>query len=976
MLTAKSAIPLIKKGNVLWSRFDKTAIDGISIFTSSPGYLADEGLAEALIEDNRPILWLRLGHEDEDPATLLLSLIESARHLKPEIGKTTLEKMKLNPGPLMGWSGLYKLLAQELTDAFTVTSVIVLENIDLLNTTPHTSLLLRDQFLVHFPPTISQILTSNQPVPSLKQVQQAKQYGNLDLKIGYETLSLLAEAYQSNLSIECLQKIIKLFDGRGVVLAGILEICQDFGIDFMKDIIYRSKNINQLLTSIVQARIAGAGMEEISALLLSFRLGYCHPELSHVAFGQPVIPLGPWMQSLSNGWFRLRKIWGKPILDALGQEGRLAREARLLPVAEFLSHHGAVGKAVEISLVQKSYSLAAQLITKTVDEMMDLGQWFTLEGWFNKLPDGVIRAYPKLIYAQGEIAAVNRCFTDARRLFNLSTSLFYNRGENAEACKSMLAESTIASWEGEDNQARTFARAAESLARQSGLTDQLTYAIWYLTSFAASSNTLGEALDFLKQVREDLIDPFLSALFHKTRDLINNQIRLQSKRNSLYQEYLLTSKTVRENLDSLQRLIGSPPSNLEDVFIGRGWSNTPLIMKIPTRNPLLEIVKFRQKPSFLKRIFQFLSRIKSKKPPSESDELVAQSKEIDSTVGWIIQPQLLSQMIQNPESEPQSIPPNKSDQQSMGSLRNEVEKSLSAAEPDQPNDQAKHPDISQPLESDLSRREETLETTPPPNIINGGKDSTLSIIVYCLGSFRVYQDDKEVAEWNSYKARDIFKYLLAHPNKSIAKDILIETFWPETDPKAGRRNLHQAIYSLRQTLRGDQPEFHHIWFENDTYFLNPDMDLWLDFQEFERCINTGRQFEKAGRHDEAIQQYATAEQLYQGDFLQDDLYEDWPILQREFLLNTYMNLVERLSTLYINNHQFASVVPICQKVITKDRTHETAHRLLMQCYTSQGLRHLAVRQYQTCIKALREELDISPSEETIALYDCILKKCD
>jgi len=40
----------------------------------------------------------------------------------------------------------------------------------------------------------------------------------------------------------------------------------------------------------------------------------------------------------------------------------------------------------------------------------------------------------------------------------------------------------------------------------------------------------------------------------------------------------------------------------------------------------------------------------------------------------------------------------------------------------------------------------------------------------------------------------------------------------------------------------------------------------------------------------------------------------------------------------------------------------------MQCYLGQGQRHLAVRQYQTCVEALREELDLTPAEETVALY--------
>jgi DNA-binding SARP family transcriptional activator len=247
-----------------------------------------------------------------------------------------------------------------------------------------------------------------------------------------------------------------------------------------------------------------------------------------------------------------------------------------------------------------------------------------------------------------------------------------------------------------------------------------------------------------------------------------------------------------------------------------------------------------------------------------------------------------------------------------------------------------------------------------------------SLVIYCLGPFRVFQGDKEITEWRSFKGRDILKYLLMYRDAPVAKDILTDVFWPEVDPKAARRNLHQTIYSLRQTLRGEQPTFHHIWFENECYFLNPQMDIWLDFLEFEKYIQAGKQLDHDESLEDAIKIYETAEQLYQGDFLQEDLYEDWPVVQRQNLFNRYLRLADRLTELYMLKHRYAAVVTICTKVLAKDRTNETAHRQLMQCYLVQGLRHLAVRQFRICDRALREELGILPSEETVDLYHRIV----
>jgi DNA-binding SARP family transcriptional activator len=243
-----------------------------------------------------------------------------------------------------------------------------------------------------------------------------------------------------------------------------------------------------------------------------------------------------------------------------------------------------------------------------------------------------------------------------------------------------------------------------------------------------------------------------------------------------------------------------------------------------------------------------------------------------------------------------------------------------------------------------------------------------SLVVYCLGPFRVYQNDQLIADWIGLKGQCVLKYLVAHRGRPIAKDILMDVLWPDADSDAARRNLHQAVYCLRQTLRRGHPDFEHIQFENDCYLLNPEMDIWLDFEEFKRHVRAGRRLDAAGQLAEAIAEYSVAESLYQGDFLEEDLYEDWPRLQREHTRATYLDIVDRLSEHYVRQSEYTAATALCRKVLAQDNCYEEAHRRLIQCYLAQGQRHLAVRQYQSCVQALREELDLAPSEETAELY--------
>ncbi len=249
---------------------------------------------------------------------------------------------------------------------------------------------------------------------------------------------------------------------------------------------------------------------------------------------------------------------------------------------------------------------------------------------------------------------------------------------------------------------------------------------------------------------------------------------------------------------------------------------------------------------------------------------------------------------------------------------------------------------------------------------------TYSFVVYCLGPFQAFQNDQLIADWNGLKGVCILKYLISHYNRPVAKDILMDVFWPDADPEAARRNLHQAVYSLRQTLKGMQPDIQLIQFKNDSYCISPEVVIWIDFIEFKQRVKEGRHLEGAGQLPEAMAQYGIAEGLYQGDFLEEDLYIDWPGLQRDQLHNIYLESVDRLTQYYLKRGEYTTVVTLCKRVLTRDNCDETMHKRLMESYFAQGQRNLAVRQYQNCLRALKEELDLPPSEEIVELYQRII----
>lgn len=248
------------------------------------------------------------------------------------------------------------------------------------------------------------------------------------------------------------------------------------------------------------------------------------------------------------------------------------------------------------------------------------------------------------------------------------------------------------------------------------------------------------------------------------------------------------------------------------------------------------------------------------------------------------------------------------------------------------------------------------------------KPSASTLFIYCLGIFRVYQNEKLIEKWLGHKSKSIFKYMLIHQDHPIHCEILMDVFWPDVDPEAARRNLHQAIYLLRQTLQTGSPDLPYVLSEDGGYRFNPELELWIDSEAFGRCYETGQQLERQGRMLEAVREYEMAESLYQGEFLVEDIYEDWSLMHRENLKHTHLDILDRLSQYYCAQEQFALCIAYCQKILQVDNCREDAHCCLMRCYLHQGQRHLALRQYHLCVEALARELEVSPMPATVELY--------
>ena len=201
----------------------------------------------------------------------------------------------------------------------------------------------------------------------------------------------------------------------------------------------------------------------------------------------------------------------------------------------------------------------------------------------------------------------------------------------------------------------------------------------------------------------------------------------------------------------------------------------------------------------------------------------------------------------------------------------------------------------------------------------------------------------------------------------------MEAFWPEASPEASRNSLNVAMHELRQAFRihTGTPV---IVYQEGVYGINPDLEIWLDVEEYERHLLASQQLEAAGQLNLAMDELEVATSLYQGDFMQDDPYEEWAVLDRTRLRIAYLDTLDRLSSIYFGQGKYSACVSLSQRILECDNCREDAHRRLMRCYSRQGQHNLALRQYQLCLETLQHELDVEPEPDTVQLAGRIRRR--
>jgi DNA-binding SARP family transcriptional activator len=239
-----------------------------------------------------------------------------------------------------------------------------------------------------------------------------------------------------------------------------------------------------------------------------------------------------------------------------------------------------------------------------------------------------------------------------------------------------------------------------------------------------------------------------------------------------------------------------------------------------------------------------------------------------------------------------------------------------------------------------------------------------AVQVYVLGGFRVVVRGHGVDDhaWRRKTARQLFKCLLSRPKRRMTRNEVVELFWPDSDAEAASTNLRSTIHAMRRALAPaeETDALGMVFGDRDRVWLRPDVELWVDADEFERAV------QQASRSPDPLSLLEQASALYAGHYLPDDLYEDWATDRREALKQDWAGVQIRLSRELERRGDADSATYHLQRRLQLDPCDERAAQEAMQLLARHGRRSEALRMYQRLVQALADELGVEPSEETRA----------
>lgn len=246
-----------------------------------------------------------------------------------------------------------------------------------------------------------------------------------------------------------------------------------------------------------------------------------------------------------------------------------------------------------------------------------------------------------------------------------------------------------------------------------------------------------------------------------------------------------------------------------------------------------------------------------------------------------------------------------------------------------------------------------------------------TVHVQLFGKFGISVDNDPDCLLSGRKEQELFVYLLLYRERQHRREALANLLWEQSTTSQSLKYLRNTIWKVQAAFSSDDTDS-VVAVDGEWICVSRDANIWVDVAQLEAAFacaqgRAGQELSEAevARLDEAIR-------LYHGDLL-DGWYQDWCVFERERFRSMYLGVLDKMMAYCEKQHLYERGIEYGARILRPDRARERTHRRLMRLYYRAGDRTAALRQYDLCVTALREELNVAPGQQTQALYEVICR---
>lgn len=246
--------------------------------------------------------------------------------------------------------------------------------------------------------------------------------------------------------------------------------------------------------------------------------------------------------------------------------------------------------------------------------------------------------------------------------------------------------------------------------------------------------------------------------------------------------------------------------------------------------------------------------------------------------------------------------------------------------------------------------------------------------LYLTGSLAVEEAPLLFAEteFPGRQGRLLFACLACERSRAIPREELAEILWPQDVPTAWESALKALVSKLRHTLAPLSGKT-LIGTEFGCYRLRLPSDCWVDWEAARRGLDEAEGALRAGKAHQGWGPANVAVTVARRGFLAGE-NGPWVKARRRSLCELLARALDCYGTICLETGQAELAAQAAEEMIADEPFRESGYQGLMRAHAKLGNRAEAVRAYHRCRELLAEELGVSPSPETEAVYLSILKR--